>query len=87
MIEYMDRLCPAMDQELTRNFKKMLEKQGFKFMLKTKVIGGRGSANGCKVDVEPAEGGAKQTLDADIVLVATGRKPFTGGLQLEKAGL
>jgi len=58
-----------------------------KFMLKTKVVGGKGGANGCKVEIEPAEGGSKSTLDCDIVLVSTGRRPFTQGLQLEKAGL
>ena len=46
-------------------------------MMKSKVVGGKGSASGCKVEVEPADGGAKQTLDCDIVLVSTGRRPFT----------
>jgi dihydrolipoamide dehydrogenase len=87
VVEYMDRVCPTMDYEITANFKKILEKQGFKFMMKTKVVGGKGSAQGCKVEVEPAEGGARQTLDCDIILVSTGRRAYTGGLQLEKAGL
>ena len=43
----MDRICPAMDIELTNHFKKSLEKQGFKFLMKTKVVGGKGGANGC----------------------------------------
>jgi dihydrolipoamide dehydrogenase len=76
-----------MDNEVTSNFKKLLEKQGFKFLLKTKVVGGKGAAEGCKVEIEPAEGGARQTLDCDVILVATGRRAFTGGLQLDKAGL
>jgi len=87
VVEYMDRVCPSMDIELTNNFKKTLEKQGFKFLMKTKVVGGKGSAQGCKVDIEAAEGGKKQTLDCDVILVATGRRAFTSGLQLEKAGL
>jgi dihydrolipoamide dehydrogenase len=87
VVEYMDRVCPSMDIELTSNFKKILEKQGFKFMMKSKVVGGKGGPNGCKVEVEPAEGGARQTLDCDIILVATGRRAFTQGLQLDKAGL
>lgn len=87
VVEYMDRICPTMDIEVTTNFKKILEKQGFKFMLKSKVVGGKGGPNGCKVEIEPAEGGARQTLDCDIILVATGRRAFTQGLQLEKAGL
>ena len=49
-------------------------------MLKTKVVGGKGAADGCKVEIEPAEGGKRSTLDADIVLVATGRRAFTAGL-------
>jgi dihydrolipoamide dehydrogenase len=56
-------------------------------MLKTKVVGGKGGPQGCKVEVEPAEGGAKQTIDCDIILVSTGRRAFTQGLQLDKAGL
>lgn len=56
-------------------------------MMKTKVTGGSGGPNGCKVEVEPAAGGQKQTLECDIILVSTGRRPFTEGLQLEKAGL
>lgn len=54
VVEYMDRICPTMDTEITTAFKKILEKQGFKFMLKTKVVGGQGGPNGCKVEVEPA---------------------------------
>jgi dihydrolipoamide dehydrogenase len=76
----MDRICPTMDLELTSMFKKTLEKQGLKFMLKTKVVGGSGSANGCKVEIEPAQGGAKQVLESDYILVATGRRAYTGGL-------
>lgn len=53
----------------------------------TKVVGGKVGANGCKVEVEPAEGGERKTLEADVVLVSTGRRPYTQGLQLEKAGL
>ncbi len=59
VIEYQDRICSMMDVELTQNFKKILEKQGIKFIMKTKVVGGSGSASGCKVIIEPAEGGAK----------------------------
>ena len=77
VVEYMDRICPTMDNELTSQFKKILEKQGFKFMMKTKVVGGKGGANGCKVEIEPAEGGARSTLDCDVILVATGRRAFT----------
>jgi dihydrolipoamide dehydrogenase len=87
VVEYMDRVCPTMDIEITTNFKKLLEKQGLKFLMKTKVVGGAGGPNGCKVEIEPAEGGSRTSLDCDIILVSTGRRAFTGGLQLEKAGL
>lgn len=55
----MDRIIPTMDNEVSSSFKKILEKQGFKFLLKTKVVGGKGAAEGCKVEIEPAEGGAR----------------------------
>lgn len=55
--------------------------------MKTKVVGGKGGASGCKVEIEPAEGGARSTLDCDVILVATGRRAYTKGLQLDKAGL
>lgn len=87
VVEYMDRICPSMDTEITVAFKKMLEKQGIKFLMKTKVVGGAGGPSGCRVEIEPAEGGARTTLESDIILVSTGRRAFTGGLQLEKAGL
>ena len=80
VVEFMDRICPFMDNEISTTFRKLLEKQGIKFMLSTKVVGGSGGASGCKVDIEPSAGGAKQTLDCEIVLVSTGRKPFTDGL-------
>lgn len=80
VVEYMDRICPSMDNEVTQNFKKILEKQGFKFMMKTKVVGGKGGPDGCKVEVEPAEGGERKTIDCDVILVSTGRRAFTGGL-------
>jgi dihydrolipoamide dehydrogenase len=49
-------------------------------MMKTKVVGGKGGSSGCKVDIEPAAGGSKTTLDCDIVLVSTGRRPYTNSL-------
>lgn len=87
VVEYMDRICPTMDVEITIQFKRLLEKQGFKFLMKNKVVGGSGGPNGCKVEIEPAEGGSRSTLDCDVILVSTGRRAFTNGLQLDKAGL
>jgi dihydrolipoamide dehydrogenase len=87
VIQYSDRICPTMDVEITANFKKLLEKQGFKFLMKTKVTGGKGGPNGCQVNTESSDGGNKQTLDCDVVLVSVGRRAFTEGLQLDKAGI
>ena len=87
VVEYLDRICPSLDTEISQNFKKVLEKQGLKFMMKTKVVGGKAGANGCVIEIEPAEGGTKQTIDCEVVLISTGRRPYTEGLQLEKAGL
>ena len=83
-----ERICPFMDIELATAFKKSLDKQGFKFMLKSKVTGGKGGASGCSVIVECAEnGGSKQVVECDAILVSTGRKAYTDGLQLDKVGL
>ncbi len=87
VIEYLDKICPTLDFEISNQFKKILEKQGIKFMLKTKVVGGKGGESGCTVEVEGSEGGNKQSINCDIILVSTGRRPYTSGLQLEKAGL
>lgn len=80
VVEYMDKICPSMDTEITTTFKKILEKQGIKFLMKTKVVGGAGGPNGCKVEIEPAEGGSRTFLDCDVILVSTGRRAYTAGL-------
>lgn len=80
VIEYLDKICPALDFEISAQFKKILEKQGIKFMMKTKVVGGKGGESGCTVDVESADGGNKQTINCDVILVSTGRRPYTDGL-------
>lgn len=49
-------------------------------MMKTKVVGGKGAAEGCKVEIEPAEGGERKALDCDVILVSTGRRAYTAGL-------
>jgi dihydrolipoamide dehydrogenase len=81
-----DRLCPSMDIELSSAFKKSLDKQGMKFIMKSRVQGGVGSSNGCRVDYTNADG-ASASVEADVVLVATGRRAFTDGLQLDRIGL
>jgi dihydrolipoamide dehydrogenase len=83
----MGNLCPGMDAELITNFHRVLKKQGLEFKLKTKVVGTAVTATGVKVTTEAAAGGDKAELEADVVLVATGRRPFTKGLGLEGMGL
>lgn len=87
VVEYLDKITPAMDNEVSRNFQRILEKQGFKFRLSTKVIAVKKSGRIASVEVEPAAGGNKETLEADVILVAIGRKPNTENLGLENAGV
>jgi len=76
-----------MDIEIANAFKKALDKQGFKFILNSKVTGGRGGASGCQAIVESVNNGHKETIDCDAILVSTGRKAYTQGLQLDKVGI
>ncbi len=87
VIEYLDRILPGMDNEVAKSFQRLLEKQGFKFRLASKVTGVARAGGGARVGFEPVGGGAAETIEADIVLVATGRRPFTEGLGLEAAGV
>ncbi len=86
-VEFLDRITPGMDREISKQFQRILQKQGMKFMLGHKVTGVDTSGNRLKVGVEPAKGGEAETLDADVVLVAIGRRPYTEGLGLEEAGV
>lgn len=87
VIEFADKIIPTMDADVSKNFKKILEKQGFKFKLSSKVTGAKKSKSGVKLTVEPAKGGESETIDADVVLVAIGRRPYSNGLRLDKAGV
>jgi dihydrolipoamide dehydrogenase len=87
VIEFLDRILPGMDEEVAKQFQRMLEKQGLTFRLGHKVAGVETAKGGAKVTIEPKDGGAAETLDADVVLVAIGRRPFTEGLGLEEAGV
>lgn len=89
VIEFMDRLCPAMDVELTKKFQQTLKKQGFKFSMKRKVTKSEVAADGSGVvlTTEASKGGKEQEDKYDIALVATGRKPYTDGLGLENLGI
>ena len=87
VVEFLDRLVPGMDTEVGKTFERVLGKQGIKFRLKTKVTGAEKTNAGVRLTLEPADGGEAQTLDADVVLVAIGRRPFYEGLGLEEAGV
>lgn len=87
VVEFMDRICPAMDQELTKKFQTTLKKQGFKFQLKTKVVESIVEEDGVVLKTEAAAGGKAKEAKYDIVLVATGRRPYTEGLGLEELGI
>ncbi|MGR4972249.1 dihydrolipoyl dehydrogenase [Pseudomonas sp. LARHCG127] len=87
VVEYLDRICPGVDAEAGKTLQRALAKQGIQFKLSAKVTGAASSASGVQLQVEPAAGGEAQTLDADYVLVAIGRRPYTQGLGLENVGL
>jgi len=76
-----------MDSEVCRQFQRILEKQGVTFKLAAKVTAIDTSGNRLKASVEPAAGGAAETIEADVALVAIGRVPFTDGLGLKEAGV
>ena len=88
VVEYLDRILPGMDSEVARQFQRMLQKQGMEFKLSSKVAGIDKQDDGSlKVRIEPAKGGDMELLDADVALVAIGRKPFTEGLGLDIVGV
>ncbi|KAF2101938.1 dihydrolipoyl dehydrogenase [Rhizodiscina lignyota] len=88
VVEFLGQIGgPGMDQEISKQIQKMLAKQGMKFKLNTKVTKGDASAESIKINVEAAKGGKEELLDADVVLVAIGRRPYTAGLGLENIGL
>jgi dihydrolipoamide dehydrogenase len=88
VVEFLDRILPGMDNEVCRQFQRLLEKQGIRFKLSSKVTAVDISGNKLKARVEPAAGGGTaETIDADIVLVSIGRVPFTGALGLEDIGV
>jgi dihydrolipoamide dehydrogenase len=87
VIEYLDKVLGGMDGEVSKQFQRMLAKQGMEIRLSSKVTAVAKSGKGASVTFEPVAGGASETLAADVVLIATGRKPFTEGLGLESAGV
>jgi dihydrolipoyl dehydrogenase len=87
VVEYLDKLLGGMDGEVSKQFQRILAKQGMDIKVGAKVTGVEKGGKGAKVSFEPVKGGDSETIDADIVLIATGRKPFTEGLGLEDAGV
>lgn len=87
VVEYLDNILGGMDGEVAKQFQRMLAKQGMDFKLGAKVTGVKKAGKGASVTFEPVKGGDAETIEADAVLVATGRKPYTDGLGLEKAGV
>lgn len=87
VVEFLDKVLGPMDGEVSKQFQKLMEKQGIEYKLGAKVTGVEKTATGAKVTFEPVKGGSAETLEADIVLVATGRRPYTDGLGLEEAGV
>ncbi|KAF9169299.1 dihydrolipoamide dehydrogenase precursor [Mortierella sp. AD011] len=88
VVEYLSAIGAGMDGDMAKAFHRTLTKQGFKFKLSTKVLGTEKLADGrVAVKVEAAKGGNQETLEADVVLVSIGRKPYTEGLGLENIGI
>ena len=87
VVEYLDQILPGMDDEVRKEAAKIFKKQGFDIRTSTKVTGAAKSGAGVSLTVEPAKGGAAETIEADVVLVAIGRRPNTEGLGLDKAGI
>jgi dihydrolipoamide dehydrogenase len=87
VVEFLDRILAGMDSEVGRQFQRLLEKQGITFHLSSKVTGVDDAGARLKAQIEPAAGGAAQTIEADVVLVAIGRVPYTDGLGLEAVGV
>ncbi|MBN9251712.1 MAG: dihydrolipoyl dehydrogenase [Mesorhizobium sp.] len=87
VVEFLDTILGGMDGEVSKQFQRMLGKQGFEFKLGAKVTGVTKAKKGATVTFEPVKGGAAETVEADAVLIATGRKPYTDGLGLKEAGV
>jgi dihydrolipoamide dehydrogenase len=87
VVEFLDRILPGTDGEVARQAQRLLARQGLSFRLSSKVAAVDAAGEALRVAVEPAAGGAAETLDADIVLVAIGRRPYTAGLGLAEAGV
>jgi dihydrolipoamide dehydrogenase len=87
VVEFLDRILPGMDAEVGKQFQRILGKQGMTFKLSSKVTAIDSSGKTLKASVEPAAGGAAETIEADVALIAIGRVPYTEGLGLDALGV
>lgn len=87
VVEFLDSIGAGMDAEVATAFQRGLTKQGMTFRMGTKVTAAKAGKDGVELTLEPAKGGAAESLKADVVLVAIGRRPYTAGLGLETVGI
>jgi dihydrolipoamide dehydrogenase len=87
VVEFLDRIVPGIDLDMAKSFQRLLEKQGIAFKLSSKVTGVDSSGQKLRAMIEPAAGGTAESVEADVVLVAIGRVPYTAGLGLDGAGI
>lgn len=87
VLEYLDRICPVMDTQITKRLQAILAKQGMEFLFQVKVTGAKVSKSGAQIAYEDLKDGAQKSIEGDVVLVATGRKPYSEGLGLEELGI
>lgn len=87
VVEFMDRICPFMDNDVGKEFHRILKKQGLQIKTSTKVVAGKVEGGRVALDLESVDGSKKEVVEADAVLVSVGRRPFTDGLGLEKLGV
>ena len=87
VVEFLDQILPGFDGDVRKDANKIFRKQGIEFKLSTKVTGVTIAGDKATLTLEPAAGGAAETIEADAVLVSIGRRPNTDGLALDKAGL
>ncbi|MEQ9115237.1 MAG: dihydrolipoyl dehydrogenase [Rickettsiales bacterium] len=87
VIEFLDHIVPGMDGEVGKQLLKILQKQGMKFRLSTKVVAAKSQKGKVSIKIESVDGKKKEQLECDVLLVAVGRKPYTQGLGLDKLGV
>ncbi|ARP62837.1 dihydrolipoyl dehydrogenase [Mesorhizobium sp. M7A.F.Ca.US.006.04.2.1] len=87
VVEFLDTILGGMDGEVSKQFQRLLGKQGFEFKLGAKVTGVAKAKKGATVTFEPVKGGAAETIEADAVLIATGRRAYADSLGLGEAGV